>query len=300
MWPGSALEHGRVSGPGPIRRRADYTDALSPRTMLSANLDRQIWPAVVAHRGASARYPENTLPAFQGAIDAGADLVELDVRLTADGVPVILHDLDVSITTDGAGPVHQLTLAEIKRLDASKGRGEPAKVPTLQEALELLSGRVGVNIEVKNLPEEPSFDSPKEQAVQRTLSTLHDVAFSGPVVICSFNWLSIERVRELEPTIPTGFLTVAGIDPSASLTYVKSKGHSLVLPHVVALLSADEAFVEAAHAEGVRVGTWTVDDAPSIERLFEMRVDAVATNDPALAAPIRDRFRARDDDPTAG
>ena len=261
--------------------------------MLAANLDRQIWPAVVAHRGASARYPENTLRSFEGAIDAGADLVELDVRLTADGIPVILHDLDVSITTNGSGHVHELTLAEVKRLDASKGGGERVEVPTLREALELLSGRIGVNIEIKNLPEEPAFDSPQEAAVETTLATLHEVGFSGPVVICSFNWLSIERVRELEPSIPTGFLTVAGIDPSASLTYVKSKGHALVLPHVVALTSADAGFVEAAHAEGVRVGTWTVDDAESIERIFRMGVDAVATNDPATAVPIRDRFRAR-------
>jgi glycerophosphoryl diester phosphodiesterase len=260
--------------------------------MLFANLDRQIWPAVVAHRGASALYPENTLPAFEGAIDAGADLVELDVRLSADGVPVILHDLDVSITTDGSGRVHELTLAEIKLLDASRGGGAVAEVPTLREALELLSGRVGVNIEIKNLPEEPAFDSPREAAVEKTLSMLHEVAFSGPVVVCSFNWLSIERVRELEPSVPTGFLSVAAIDPWASLTYAKTKRHSFVLPHVVALDSAGREFVEAAHAEGVRVGTWTVDDAPTIERLFEMRVDALATNDPAAAVPIRDRVRA--------
>ena len=237
-------------------------------------------------------YPENTLRAFEGAIDAGADLVELDVRLTSDGVPVILHDLEVSITTDGSGRVHELTLSEIKRLDASKGRGERAEVPTLREALEHLSGRVGVNIEIKNLPEEPAFDSPREAAVEKTLSTLHEIGFSGPVVVCSFNWLSIERVRTLEPSVPTGFLTVAAIDPLASLTYVKARQHSFVLPHVVALDSAGREFVDAAHAEGIRVGTWTVDDAPTIERLFEMDVDALATNDPGLAVPIRDRVRA--------
>ena len=261
--------------------------------MVLTNLDRQIWPAVVAHRGASALYPENTLRAFEGAIDAGADLVELDVRLTSDGVPVVLHDLDVAITTDGTGRVHELTLADIKRLDASKGRGETAEVPTLREALEVLSGRAGVNVEIKNLPEEPAFDSPKEAAVQTTLATLHDVGFSGPVLICSFNWLSIERVRDLEPSVPTGFLTVAGINPWASLTYVKAKEHSFVLPHVVALEPAGQEFVEAAHADGIRIGTWTVDDAGTIERLFEMGIDALATNDPATAVPIRDRVLAR-------
>ncbi|HEX2069232.1 MAG TPA: glycerophosphodiester phosphodiesterase family protein [Actinomycetota bacterium] len=257
-----------------------------------ANLDRQIWPAVVAHRGASALYPENTLQAFEGAIKAGADLVELDVRLTSDGVPVILHDLDVSITTDGTGRVHELTLADIKRLDASKGRDDRTEVPTLQEALELLSGRAGVNIEIKNLPEEPAFDSPKEAAVEKTLDALQEIGFSGPVVVCSFNWLSIERVRELEPSVPTGFLTIAAIDPWASLTYVKARGHSLTLPHVAALESAGEEFVHAAHADGIRIGTWTVDEAGMIERLFEMGVDALATNDPATAVPIRDRVRS--------
>ncbi len=257
-----------------------------------ANLDRQIWPAVVAHRGASALYPENTLRAYEGAIDAGADLVELDVRLTSDGVPVILHDLDVSITTDGAGRVHELTLADIKRLDASKGQGERAEVPTLREALELLSGRVGVNVEIKNLPEEPAFDSPKEAAVEKTLATLHEVEFSGPVVVCSFNWLAIERVRELEPSVPTGFLTIAAIDPWASLTYVKARGHSLALPHVAALEAAGHEFVQAAHSDGIRIGTWTVDDAGMIERLFEMGVDALATNDPDTAVPIRNRVRS--------
>jgi glycerophosphoryl diester phosphodiesterase len=259
--------------------------------MLSPNLDRQMWPAVVAHRGASARYPENTLPSFAGALEAGADLVELDVRLTADGVPVILHDLDVSVTTDGSGLVHELTLAEVKRLDAGKGRGERTEVPTLREALELVTGRAGVNIEIKNLPEEPAFDSPTEAAVEKAIATLNDVSFTGPVVMCSFNWLSIERARELAPEVATGFLTIAGIDPWASLAYVKSKGHPLVLPHVPALLSAGEAFVRDAHDDGVRVGTWTVDDPEDIERCFEMGVDAVATNDPAAAVPIRDRYR---------
>ena len=81
---------------------------------------------MVAHRGASSTYPENTLEAFEGAIAAGADAVELDVRLTADGIPVVMHDLDVAATTDGHGFVHTMTLADLKRLDASGGRGRRA------------------------------------------------------------------------------------------------------------------------------------------------------------------------------
>src|SRR5438105_298377 len=91
-------------------RGADYTDGLSGNTMPLANLDRQMWPIVVAHRGASATFPENTLPSFEGAVEAGADVVELDVRMTADGVAVVMHDGDVATTTDGTGHVHELTL----------------------------------------------------------------------------------------------------------------------------------------------------------------------------------------------
>jgi glycerophosphoryl diester phosphodiesterase len=256
-------------------------------------IERQERPVVVAHRGASARFPENTLPSFQGAVDAGADAVELDVRMTADGVPVVMHDLDVSTTTDGTGFVHQLTLAEVKSLDASRGRGPRVEVPTLAESLELLSGRVGVNIEVKNLPGEPAFDSPREAVAEAVVEELHGLAFDGQVLVCSFNWLSIERVRDLDGRIATGFLTTAMMEPSAALVYVKAGGHQFVLPQAPAVFAAGKEFVDAAHRDGIQVGTWTVDEPDAIEELFEIGVDAVATNDPQAAIPVRDRFRAR-------
>ncbi|HXF56743.1 MAG TPA: glycerophosphodiester phosphodiesterase family protein [Actinomycetota bacterium] len=247
----------------------------------------------MAHRGSSAQYPENTLPAFEAAVREGADVVELDVRLTADGVPVVMHDLDVSVTTDGQGLVHELTLDEVKRLDASKGRGPRAEVPTLREALAVLSGRVAVDIEVKNLPGEPSFDSPREKAAARVVEVLEEVGFRGPVVVTSFNPVTVARVRELAPHLPTGLLTVAQVDPRSALRTAAEAGHAFVLPEARAVLEAGEAFVREAHAEGVRVGTWTVDDPPVLERLFGMGVDAVATNRPAVAVAVRDRFRAR-------
>jgi glycerophosphoryl diester phosphodiesterase len=249
-----------------------------------------MWPVVVAHRGSSAAYPENTLPAFEAAVEEGADVVELDVRLTADGVPVVLHDLDVSTTTDGRGVVHEMTLAEVKRLDASRGRGPRTEVPTLREALEALNGRVGVDIEVKNLPGEPSFDS-REAAAERVVALLEEVGFRGAVLVSSFNRATVDRVRQLAPHLPTGLLTVRAVDPRSALRWVRAGGHAFVLPEASALLAAGEGFVREAHEGGVRVGTWTVDDPDELERLFAMGVDAVATNRPAVAVPIRDRFR---------
>jgi len=245
------------------------------------------YPLVVAHRGASADHPENTLESFQGALDAGADVVETDVRLTTDGIAVILHDADVSRVTDGAGLVHELTLAELKRLDASGGRGERAEIPTLREVLELVAGRAGINLEIKNIPGEAAFDSPREAAVEAALSELERTGFPGPVLVSSFNWITIERSRELAPEVPTGFLTIAAIAPAAALVYARDHGHDYVLPNVAALVAAGEAFVARAHEAGVRVGTWTVDEPELAGTLFSWGVDAVATNDPESILRVR-------------
>lgn len=245
---------------------------------------------VVAHRGASTEEPENTVAAFEAAVAAGADAVELDVRLTADGVPVVLHDPDVMATTDGRGAVHTLSLAEVKRLDASGGRGPRQEIPTLAEALEALARHpdVAVDLEIKNIPGEPAFDSPEEGVLRATLGTLEASGFDGPVLVSSFNWITIERCKELAPEVATGFLTIAAIDPRAALVYARQRGHDFILPQSSALLAAGAAVVEEAHADGIRVGTWTVDDPRELRTMFEWRVDAVASNVPARAVAVRD------------
>jgi len=204
---------------------------------------------------------------------------------------VVMHDPSVEATTDGQGLVHMLSLAQVKRLDAGHGRAVRTEVPTLAEALSLLSGRAAVDIEIKNIPGEAAFDSPAEAVVEAALRALDDVAFVGAVLISSFNWLSIERARALEPAVATGFLTHSAIDPGAALVYARSKGHDFVLPQA-AVLWETPGLPAQAHTEGIGVGTWTVDDPEVVGRLFEMGVDAVATNDPVAMIPVRDRFRS--------
>jgi glycerophosphoryl diester phosphodiesterase len=244
---------------------------------------------VVAHRGASAAEPENTLVAFEAALAAGADAIELDVRLTSDGVPVVMHDADVSASTDGSGLVHELTLAQVKRLDASGGRSRSLEVPTLAEAVELVGDRGGIDVEIKNLPGEPAFDSPREATLEATLEVLEGSSFRGPVLISSFNWLTIERSKQLAPELATGFLTIAAIDAHAALVYTRSNGHDFVLPQTPALLEAGEDLVREAHENGIRVGTWVADEETVLETLFGWGVDAVACNDPAAAVAVRQR-----------
>jgi glycerophosphoryl diester phosphodiesterase len=223
----------------------------------------------------------------------GADFVELDVRLTADGELVVLHDFDVSRTTYATGLIHQMTLSQVKALDASGHRRLGLAVPTFEEVLRDLSRRVGIDVEIKNLPGEPAFDSPREAIAEECVRLIRETAFEGPVVASSFNWLPIERIRDIAPGILTGFITSALIDPWAALVYARTRGHELILPQAPALFDAGPPFIEAAHEAGVRVGTWTVDDPEAVEALFAMGVDAIATNDPAMAVPIRDRRRER-------
>jgi glycerophosphoryl diester phosphodiesterase len=259
--------------------------------MASSKIDRQIWPAVVAHRGASSTHPENTVEAFHAAADAGADFIELDVRLTADGHLVVLHDADVSRTTNGTGMVHQMTLAQVKALDVVGGE-RSLKVPTLEEVLHEMSGLIGVDVEIKNRREDPGGEATDEAVAERCVETVVAAAFQGSIVLSSFDASSIERVRELEPDIPTGFIASALTDVWDVLGYARTRGHELILPQSPGVFEAGPELVEAAHDAGVLVGPWTVDDAEAVERLFAMGVDAVATNDPAMAVGIRDRFRA--------
>jgi glycerophosphoryl diester phosphodiesterase len=240
------------------------------------------FPAIVAHRGASSTRPENTLTSFEEAVRLGARIVEFDVRLSRDGVAVVMHDPRVERTTDGTGAVHELTSAELASLNAGSADA-PERVPMLADVLDLLSGRAGVAIEIKNLPGEPGFQDDGETLVEVTHAEIERRRFDGPVLLISFNPASIAASRSIDADTPTGFLTTELVPPLDALEHARKAGHEMVLPAVTALLAAGDSFVEEAHAAGVRVGTWTVDDQDRVRRLLEAGVDAITSNDPAMA-----------------
>ena len=242
---------------------------------------------VVAHRGDSAHEAENTIPAFGAAIAGGADVVEFDVRMTADDVAVVMHDPDVSRTTDGTGLVRLMDLAEIKRLRIVTADGGRTEVPTLDEALTCLSGRAAADVEIKNIPGEPDFDGSTELAVEATLRSLESVGFAGSVLISSFNPLSIARARELSPDVPTGLLTTEDVEARVALGFAHGQGHGWVLPFAGAVLAAGPSLAPEAHELGMRLGTWIVDDPGVAVELMREGVDAVATNDPAAVVAAR-------------
>ena len=249
-------------------------------------------PMVVAHRGASVEHPENTIEAFEAAIDAGADSVEFDVRMTADDVPVVMHDPDVSRTTDGTGLVPELTLADVRRLRIPLSRGGATRVPMLEETLQCLAGRAAADIEIKNLPGEPGFTADREAAVEATLETLDESGFASPVIVSSFNPRSVAHCRTLRPDVPTGLITSYDVDATEALTRAVAEGHPWVLPFVTKVLEAGEGFVDRVHQGGALLGVWIADDPDTARRLFELGADAVATNDPRAIVPVRDQVVA--------
>jgi glycerophosphoryl diester phosphodiesterase len=246
-------------------------------------------PLIVAHRGAPTERPENTLAAFEAALDAGAAAVEFDVRATADGHAVVIHDAGLDRTTDGAGLVRDHTLAEVLRLRIPGADGRSYAVPTLHETLAMLSGRAAVDVEIKNVPGDPDFDPDNEVAVALVHRALDDVGFSGEVIVSSFNPRSIAVSRELRPEVATGLLTDPGVDAAAALHFAGEQGHQWILPFADRVAEQGDGFAGRVHDAGVLLGTWIVDDADRARELIAAGVDAVATNQPrAIVAACRD------------
>lgn len=243
----------------------------------AARLGRQ---GAIAHRGASGEAPENTMASFRLAVEQGADLIELDVQVTSDGAPVVIHDPLVDRTTDGSGLVQQLTLAQVKALDAgakSGGRYEGERVPTLDQVLEWASGVTPVAIEIKSGPvRNEGVESLVVEAVRR-------YGMSDSVVIIAFDHLIALKVREIAPEIACGVLFAGRPVHPSSLAEAARAG--ALLPHWADM---DREMVEEAHSRGLAVCPWAIDGEREMAWALGLGVDAVATNYPArLAAVIR-------------
>lgn len=223
-------------------------------------------PLVYAHRGASAIAPENTIEAFALARDLGADGVELDVRRCADESLVLHHD---AALPDG-------------RIIVETGRAElPETLPDLAAALDTCRDLV-VNIEIKNLPRDPDFDE-HCSVVDAVVALLERRGRSDRVLVSSFHLATIDRVKALDPDVATGFLTMLDPSPIDAVRLAVERGHDAVHPWDGMV---DAAAVAAAHAAGLQLNTWTVDDPDRIRALAEMGVDGIVTNVPDVARRV--------------
>lgn len=225
---------------------------------------------ILAHRGASRAAPENTVEAFRTAAAQGAHGVELDVHRSADGVLVVHHDAEAP----GIGVLAEHSVAAI--------RDAVPSVPTLEEALDACAGML-VNVEVKNLPGDADYD-PEERSATALLELLASRDGRDDVLVSSFNLVTIDRIHELAPAVPTAFLTMIGFDPLDAAELAADRGHAAIHPDVRTLVGpAARATVERAHARGLTVHVWTVNLPEEIRRLAAAGVDAVITDVPEVA-----------------
>lgn len=229
---------------------------------------------IIGHRGAMGHAPENTMASFEKGVAMGADAIELDVQLSADGGLVVIHDPTVDRTTDGSGYVRDLTLAEIKKLDAGAWYGPEfagERVPTLDEVLAWAREKINLAIEIKN---GPVFYPGIEKKI---VGALEVHGMEDAAIVISFDHRSVRRVKELRPEIATGILYVAC--PVDVVSIARAARADAIHPQANYLTA--EA-VEEAHGAGLAVSTWVVNEPSQMRELADMGVDSVGTNYPDL------------------
>ncbi len=214
--------------------------------------------AVYAHRGCTVGYAENTLEAFAEAKRLGADGVELDVRLTADGALAVHHDPVI----EGLGPVADLTVSDL-----------PAHVPLLADALAVCDGLV-VDVEIKNDPAQPGHD-PGESVAALTAAAIAEAGWTERVIVSSFQASTLRAAQVADGRLRLGALWSVFADADAALDLAVEEGWHAVHPFVTAI---SPGLVERAHGAGLAVNVWTVNSPQDLAALVELGVDGVITD----------------------
>ncbi len=238
-------------------------------------------PAIIAHRGASAYAPENTLAAFELAVRQKADAIELDAQLTVDGHVVVFHDKTLDRTTEGQGRVTDSKLADLRRLDAGSHfdvayRGE--QIPTLDEVFDLAGKKTFINVELKN------DTSPMDRLPEKVAEIVKKHNLADRVMFSSFNPIALIRIRRILPEIPIGLLADTGNKGAWARSWIGTFLHYQSLnPDMV---DVDRRLVEHTHRRGRSILVYTVDQPEDMRRLFQLGVDGIFTDDPLTARRI--------------
>ena len=241
-------------------------------------------PLVIAHRGYRAKFPENTLVAFEAAISAGADMIELDVLLTKDRKMVVIHDESLDRTTNGQGMVRDYTLSELKTFDAGSrldARFKGERLPTLQEVLDLVNKQVLINIEIKRSAYEPHH--PPDAIENQVIELVARKNAVENVLISSFEWRVLENLAVLKKAPAIALLSQY---PELGNPLEACKRLGAFSWHPSSLLLKKE-HVRKMHEAGILVFPWNVDTLEDLTRMLEMDVDGLIVDDPPLAAAYR-------------
>jgi glycerophosphoryl diester phosphodiesterase len=239
-------------------------------------------PVIIAHRGASAHAPENTLAAFELALAQNADAIELDVKLSADGQVVVIHDTTVERTTGSLGRVRDLSLAQLRSLDAGsffspKYSGE--KIPTLEEVFEAMGRRTFINVELTN------YNTPRDPLVETVCMLVKKFNLQKNVMFSSFLALNLSKARAYLPGVPRGLLAFNGFLGAWARSFGFMFGRYQALHPNSNDVTPEQ--VQRVHRLKRRIHVWTVNAAEEMRRLFDWGVDAIFTDDPQLAVQVR-------------
>jgi glycerophosphoryl diester phosphodiesterase len=233
---------------------------------------------IMAHRGASAAAPENTLAAIERAIESGAHWVEIDVQETADDRIVVIHDSDLKKIGGSALKVAESTLTELQDVDIGSWFGAEfadQRVPSLEEVLKLCKGRIGVNIELK-------YYGRERQLERRVAEIVEAAGMTGQVMFMSLNYAGIRTLRRLRPGWTVGLLSSVALGNLAQLDvdFLALNGRA-----------ASRHLIRQAHRNGKRVMVWTVNDAVAMASMIGRGADALITDEPALAVSVLEGYR---------
>jgi glycerophosphoryl diester phosphodiesterase len=238
-------------------------------------------PLNIGHRGASQAAPENTLASFQAAREMGADGIELDVALSADGEVVVIHDDTVDRTTNGEGLVSDLCLRELQGLDAGSWfRPEFAgeRVPTLREVMEWAGHDLLINIELKGVRIRT------DRLEREVIRLIREYQLQARVILSSFNPFALRRVRQMARELETGLLYAPDLALFLRRAWLRPLAQPAAL-HPQHLMVSD-AYMGWARQKGYRVNVWTVDRAEDMARLISHGVDMIITNRPDVLVSV--------------
>jgi glycerophosphoryl diester phosphodiesterase len=233
-------------------------------------------PLLIGHRGYPARFPENTPAAFEGAVQAGCDMIELDVTLTRDRKVVVIHDDTLNRTTSGSGPVRGHALEEIQALDAGSWfdpRFAAERVPGLDEVIALTAGRCMLNIEIKESAFEEGY--PADAIEHQVVKLVKTSGAMDRVIISSFDRRILERLARMPAPPALAYITDAGAEPEVMGVLRAIRAFSWH-PRRTALTREQ---VERVHAEGTKIYPWTINTRAEAEALLLLGVDGLICNE---------------------
>jgi glycerophosphoryl diester phosphodiesterase len=252
------------------------------------------FPVVCAHRGDSAYYPENTLAAFMSAAELGADCIESDVHLTADGQCVLWHDSTVDRMTSGTGEISDYTLKELQQIDAAYSftlpdqagypfRGQEITIPSLAETLEALPA-MRFNLDLKGT---------SLQLAEKFVEVVDQYQAQDRILGASFHYRQLRRLRKLAPALVTSFASpevhaLIVLQRTGLLKYIfPFRGLTLQVPETHGNTRiVTPQLIKRLHAHGISVQVWTINAADDMQRLLDMGVDGIVTDDPRLLQKV--------------